>query len=127
MRITELTDPSLKQPFFKKVVVDGIELLARSSGHNDLKITAFIASDPGDTPIGMAKFWKQGKSLFSEKTSVSPEHQRKGIATLMYQFAKSLGFNIQPSKEKTTIGQQFWKGLADKGSLSKQTVGKKRF
>ena len=125
MRINEITSkPTLKQSFFKKAVVGDIELIARSSGNNDLNITAFIASDPKSPTIGMAKFWKNGNSLFSERTFVDQAHQRKGIATLMYQFAKSLGFNIQPSKEKTLAGQQLWKGFADKDSLSKQTIKK---
>jgi hypothetical protein len=128
MNISEVTSkPTLKQQFFKSVVVDDVELIARSSGHNDLNITAFVASDPNSPTIGMAKFWKDGNNLFSEKTFVDQSHQRKGIATLMYQYAKSLGFNIQPSKEKTHIGQQLWKGFTDKDSLSKKTVASRGF
>lgn len=128
MNISEVTGkPTLKQPFLKKVVIDDVELIARSSGHNDLNITAFVASDPKSTTIGMAKFWKDGNSLFSERTFVDQAHQRKGIATLMYQYAKSLGFNIQPSKEKTLTGQQLWKGFADKDSLSKKTIASRGF
>jgi hypothetical protein len=128
MRIDEVTGkPTLKQPFVKTVVIDDIELIARSSGHNDLNITAFVASDPKSPTIGMVKFWKQGSGLFSEKTTVHQDYQRKGIATLMYQFAKSLGFNIQPSKEKTLQGQQLWKGFANKDSLSKKTIASRGF
>lgn len=128
MRIDEVAGkPTLKQPFVKTVVIDDIELIARSSGHNDLNITAFVASDPKSPTIGMAKFWKDGNSLYSEKTMVDQNYQRKGIATLMYQFAKSLGFNIQPSKEKTLAGQQLWKGFADKDSLSKKTIATRGF
>tara|TARA_R110000823_G_C15773757_1_gene484348 strand:+ start:292 stop:678 length:387 start_codon:yes stop_codon:yes gene_type:complete len=128
MNISEVTGkPTLKQQFFKSVVVDDVELNARSSGHNDLNITAFVASDSKSPTIGMAKFWKDGNSLFSEKTFVDQSYQRKGIATLMYQFAKSLGFNIQPSKEKTATGQQLWKGFSDKDSLSKKTIASRGF
>ena len=121
MRINEITDkPTLKKPFFKEVKVDGVELTAKSTGNNNLSISAYS----GNTTIGQAQFWASGKNLFSEKTFVSPEFQRRGIATLMYQFARSLGFNIEPSKEKTLTGQALWKGFDRKGSLSKKATSK---
>ena len=115
--------PNLKKPFFKEVTINGYDLTAKSSGRNDLTISVYV----GNTTVGTAQFWKSGKSLSSEKTSVSPEYQRQGIATLMYQFAKSLGFSVEPSKEKTLSGQALWKGLADKGSLSKKAILSKGF
>ena len=110
--------PDLRKPFFKEVSVDGFDLIAKSTGNNNLSISAYT----DNKTVGTAQFWKSGKSLFSEKTSVSPEFQRQGIATLMYQFVKSLGFNIKPSKEKTIGGQQLWKSLDNKGSLSKKAI-----
>jgi len=118
---------TLREPFSKQVTIGDIELIAKSSGHNDLNIMAFVASDPNSPTIGMVKFWKDGSSLYSEKTTVLQDYQRQGIATLMYQFAKALGFNIAPSKEKTHLGQKLWKGFATKDSLSKKTIASKEF
>jgi len=39
---------------------------------------------------------------------VDKKHRRRGVATAMYQFAKSLGNDIQRSSKQTGMGREFW-------------------
>jgi len=39
---------------------------------------------------------------------IDPKHRRKGLATAMYKFAKSLGNDIMPSSKQTALGKAFW-------------------
>lgn len=128
MKINEIiieSAPSLKTNFYKRITIGNIELIARSSGHNDLQINAYPADDNNSPPIGQAQFWKNGRTLSSEKTFVDEKYQRKGIATLMYQFAASLGFKIVPSEEKTTNGRALWTGLNNKQALKAKNIKNK--
>lgn len=68
--------------------------------------------------IGTARFIaKQDKStgewnLVSSNTQVSDQYQRQGIASAMYQWARELGNDIEPSYNRTAQGKHFW----DKGA-----------
>ena len=55
------------------------------------------------------------KYLESEFTKVYPKYQRKGIATMIYRYVKSLGYDVQPSSTQTDSGKSMWKGFRDKG------------
>ena len=56
-----------------------------------------------------------GKYLESEYTNVYPEYQRKGIATMIYRYVKSLGYDVHPSSTQTSKGKSMWKGFREKG------------
>jgi hypothetical protein len=47
--------------------------------------------------------------------SVADEYQRQGIASAMYNFARELGNEIQPSKNRTPMGKAFWAAGAGTG------------
>ncbi len=49
--------------------------------------------------------------LESVYTYVSPRHRGRGLAKAMYQYANSLGNDIQPSQLQTDMGKGMWKGL----------------
>ena len=55
------------------------------------------------------------KYLESEFTKVYPKYQRKGIATMIYRYVNSLGYDVQPSSTQTDSGKSMWKGFRDKG------------
>ena len=50
--------------------------------------------------------------LESVYTHVSPRYRGQGLAKLMYQYANSIGNDIQPSQLQTDLGKGMWKGLS---------------
>ena len=50
--------------------------------------------------------------LESVYTHVNPRYRGQGLAKLMYQYANSLGNDIQPSQLQTDLGKGMWKGLS---------------
>ena len=88
-----------------------------SGGYRDpnakgLKITAY---DPKNfRKIGWVDFIvhkdKKGNTwLESDETEVDDRYQRKGVATMMYAYAKSLGNDIKPSDLQSNSGIKMWK------------------
>lgn len=49
--------------------------------------------------------------LESVYTHVNPQYRGQGLAKLMYQYANSMGNDIQPSDLQTDLGKGMWKGL----------------
>lgn len=49
--------------------------------------------------------------LESAYTYVSPRYRGQGLAKLMYQYANSIGNDVNPSRMQTDMGQGMWKGL----------------
>lgn len=49
--------------------------------------------------------------LESVYTYVNPQHRGQGLAKLIYQYANSLGNDIQPSELQTDMGKGMWTGL----------------
>lgn len=49
--------------------------------------------------------------LESAYTYVNPRYRGQGLAKLMYQYANSIGNDINPSRMQTDMGQGMWKGL----------------
>ncbi|CAB4137811.1 NAT_SF domain containing protein [uncultured Caudovirales phage] len=49
--------------------------------------------------------------LESVYTFVDPKYRGQGLAKLMYQYANSLGNDIQPSQLQTDLGRGMWQGL----------------
>jgi RNA polymerase sigma factor (sigma-70 family) len=88
-----------------------------SGGYRDpnakgLKITAY---DPKNfRKIGWIDFIvhkdKKGNTwLESDETEVDDRYRRKGVATMMYAYAKSLGNDIKPSDLQSDQGIKMWK------------------
>lgn len=71
--------------------------------------------------IGMVRFVaRQDKQtgdwyLVSSNTSVNKKYQRQGIASAMYQWARELGNDIEPSSNRTDQGKSFWASGAGVG------------
>ncbi len=60
-------------------------------------------------PTGIfSRFKKLNPYLLAGNLRVDDEFQRKGIATAMYKFVKSLGNDIKPSNIQTEKGKAFW-------------------
>jgi hypothetical protein len=80
-----------------------------------LQIRAYDPKKPkDDNLIGSASFTvktdRKGNSwLESDDTKVIDEYRGKGVAALMYTFAKSLGNDIKPSPYQSAAGNAMWK------------------
>ena len=76
---------------------------------------AVIAYDNSGSKIGQASFnsdeTNNKNKLTSSDTSVKPNWQRKGVATVMYQYVKDLGYEVLPSSNQTPDGVEFFKSL----------------
>ena len=84
----------------------------KSSNYTSLSVIAYDNS--GET-IGQVYFnsdeTNNRKKLTSSDTSVNSKWQRKGVATLMYNHVKKLGYEILPSSDQTQDGIEFFKSL----------------
>ena len=94
-------------------------------GNPGLQIRAYDPKKPQNQLIGHADFIvltdKKGNTwLESDDTSVNPSHQGKGVAAMMYAFAKSLGNDIKPSDIQEPPGEKMWKKW---GKDAKNLVG----
>lgn len=61
--------------------------------------------------IVKVRFEDKEPYLESMSTWVKPEYRGKGLAKIMYQYANSIGNDIQPSNLQTFMGRDMWKGL----------------
>ena len=64
--------------------------------------------------IGQVRFVARQNSetkdwyLVSSNTYVNDEYQRQGLASAMYNWARELGNDIEPSSNRTKMGRHFW-------------------
>jgi len=100
------------------------------SNAKGLQIRAYDPKKPKyQRMIGSADFTvkndKKGNSwLESDDTEVNDEYQGKGVATMMYAYAKSLGNDIKPSPYQSNAGKQMWsKWGSDAEHLMKEASG----
>ena len=84
----------------------------KSSNYTSLSVIAYSNSG---SKIGQAYFnsdeTNNKNKLTSSDTSVKPDWQRKGVATVMYQYVKDLGYEVLPSSNQTPDGVEFFKSL----------------
>lgn len=66
------------------------------------------AKTPKGVTIGWVNFENIDGNLEALDLSVQEKHRRKGIASEMYKFARSLGNTIKPSSKQTGMGKKFW-------------------
>jgi GNAT superfamily N-acetyltransferase len=62
----------------------------------------------GKILVGWVNFEVVDDHLEAIDVVVDKKHRRRGIATAMYQLAKSLGNDIQRSAKQTGMGREFW-------------------
>ena len=70
-------------------------------------IIGIIASTHG-RELGRVKFLRQGKTIVALDLAVKPQYQGQGIARVMYDYAKELGYKVLRSPEQTEAGAGFW-------------------
>jgi GNAT superfamily N-acetyltransferase len=82
----------------------GLDLEARS----DDKGISIYAYDPAGRELAFAHFDRTGQNIESFDTSVHDRFRGQGIAAVMYDWAKELGYRVKRSAEQTPAGQYFW-------------------
>ena len=94
-----------------------LEVDRRGLTYGSLNITAY---DKDNNKIGAAYFnsdeTNNPKILSSTDTSVKPDWRRKGVATAIYNFAKTFGYKIVNSTNQTSDGNKFTKSVKEYAS-----------
>jgi GNAT superfamily N-acetyltransferase len=101
-KITE--DAELVPALINKTdMVDGIQVSVNADGAN---VTAYASSD--GRRLGYVVFDRDGTMLVPYDLAVEERYRGQGIAAIMYDYVKSLGFKIKASADQTPAGQYFW-------------------
>ena len=84
--------------FKKKLTanIGGIDLTAYKEGGRII----INASSQGKQ-LGIVMFNINGKTLVADRLMVQPEYRGQGIAEIMYDWAKGLGYTVQRSSDQT--------------------------
>lgn len=128
MLLDELYNPKVFQRGFEHEAQYGpYRLVARHGqlpwlGHNKQPKASDqfrVEARRGRSLVGWVNFEVVGDHLEAIDVVVEPKHRRRGLATAMYQLAKSLGNDIQRSAKQTGMGREFW---ATKSPVSETTL-----
>jgi len=89
----------------KEFVADfeGINIAVEET-EDDLMVRAMA----GGKEMGHAYFVKDGKTLLPQDLEIDPRYQGQGIARVLYDYTKSLGYQIRRSNQQTDAGKAFW-------------------
>jgi GNAT superfamily N-acetyltransferase len=90
----------------KTVEFEGLTLKVIKQDH---ELTVDALDDWGNKVLGHVKFnIGDGKELDPQDLSVDDKYQGQGIARVMYDYVKSLGYTINRSWDQTDAGAGFW-------------------
>lgn len=102
MRFNEFTE-QLPVLINKTADVDGIQVSINTNSKN----ASVYASSDGRR-LGYAEFDRDDNVLVPYDLAVDDKYRGQGIAAVMYDYVKSLGFTIKASAEQTDAGKYFW-------------------
>lgn len=103
MRLHEFIE-RLPELINKTADVDGILVSINTNGAN-----ASVYATSNGRRLGYAEFDRDGQVLVPYDLAVDDKYRGQGIAAVMYDYVKSLGFTIKASADQTDAGKQFWK------------------
>ena len=90
----------------KTVEYEGLTLKISKNGH---ELTVDALDDWGNKVLGHVKFnIGDGRELDPQDLRVDDKYQGQGIARVMYDYVKSLGYTINRSWDQTNAGAGFW-------------------
>jgi ribosomal protein S18 acetylase RimI-like enzyme len=133
--VQEKINPSILEPDFseeKTVMIQGEPYVLRASTLNSRMVPQIRieAIAPNGKSVGYVRFvvhnadqrpgWfsrPEEPYLSAGNLSVWNDYQRRGIASAMYNFARELGNDIQPSGTQTDQGRAFWRAGAGERDL----------
>lgn len=109
MQANEIIQPKILRGEKFEVTKDegGFHWMADSIGKRDLKVSVW--SDGDEIAWAIFEINDDGETLSSKDTYVNIAYRRQGIATRMYDWARSLGNDIIKSRFVTPAGGKFWK------------------
>jgi pyrimidine deaminase RibD-like protein len=74
---------------------------------------------------GYVVFDRDGSTLVPDDLAIDDEFRGRGIAKIIYDYVKSLGFTIRRSSDQTRAGKHFWdKNRGKDGMIWEQTASK---
>lgn len=88
----------------KTTDVDGIQVSINTNGKN-----ATVYASSNGRRLGYVEFDRDGQVLVPYDLAVDDKYRGQGIAAVMYDYVKTLGFTIQASADQTDDGKYFWK------------------
>ena len=88
----------------KTADVDGIKVSINTNAKN---ATAYASA--GGKRLGYAEFDRDGNTLVPYDLAVDDRYRGQGIAAIIYDYVKSLGFTIRASEDQTPDGKYFWR------------------
>jgi GNAT superfamily N-acetyltransferase len=102
---------------------DGLDLESIQVG-SDFQVTASCH----DRQLARVIFKKSGDTLVPRDLSVEERYRGQGIAAVMYDWVKDLGYKIQRSPDQSQAGQAFWdKNRGEEGRVWEATDLEDRF
>lgn len=98
--LVEYSPPALIN---KTVNTDGIQLSINADGAN---VNVYALAD--GRQLGYVVFDRDGNMLVADDLAIEERYKGQGIAKIMYDYVKSLGFTIRRSHYQTDAGAGFW-------------------
>jgi GNAT superfamily N-acetyltransferase len=96
-----------REPKSKRAHRDGVDLEAWRDGlHFQIDATAH-GRDLGRVVFDV-QFQGKDTILVAQDLMILPEYRGQGIAAIMYDYAKELGYVVERSPEQTDAGKSFW-------------------
>lgn len=89
--------------FKKRTTYNGIDLVVNIDGAKvDIRAMA------GDNQMAYVVFDRDGDTLAADDLAVDDQYKGQGIAKIMYDYVKELGFKVKRSSDQTGAGKSFW-------------------
>lgn len=106
-----------QEPKSQRAHRDGIDLEAYKDGlHFQINATAH-GRELGRVLFDV-QFQGNNTILVAQDLMIEPEYRGQGIAAVMYDYAKELGYVVERSPEQTDAGKQFWdKNRGEEGQV----------
>jgi GNAT superfamily N-acetyltransferase len=96
-----------REPESKRAHRDGVDLEAWRDGLH-FQITATSHGRDLGRVVFDVQFQGKDTILVAQDLMILPEYRGQGIAAVMYDYAKELGYVVERSAEQTDAGKQFW-------------------
>jgi len=87
----------------ERITRNGIDLVVGIDG-----ATVDIRAMTGDSQMAYVVFDRDGDTLVADDLAVEEQYKGQGIAKIMYDYVKELGFRVKRSSDQLVAGKKFW-------------------
>ena len=105
----------------KEFVIESKQIVERDGIQLDVTIDGAnvdIRAISNGRQLGYVIFDRDGNTLVADDLSIDDRYKGQGIAAIMYDYAKELGFKVKRSSDQTTAGKYFWdKNKGEEGNV----------